>query len=295
VKEIEVGIDGIAWNERLTWELTGFVRNTTNLLLTRVPPPSSGFVSQVFNGGKLENRGIEAGLGVSVIERENVLWVSRATFTAYRNEVKDLAGLPPFRPPLSGFGGLGVTFIEVGKPMTQIVGRDFDGQGGRTPTDVQLGNSAPDFRVGFVNTVTYKNFDFSGVLDWQHGGDIINLTQFLYDDAETAGDFGSEAHAYRLEGYNNGVMTPYIEDASFVKLRELSVGVWLPERWVASLNTGLRTARIALSGRNLYTWSDYSGLDPEVANLGSAAIRNNLDVAPYPPSRSFFLEFTLGF
>jgi TonB-linked SusC/RagA family outer membrane protein len=294
-KEIEVGIDGIAWNERLTWELTGFIRNTTNLLLTRVPAPSSGFTSQVFNGGKIENKGIEVGLGVSVVDRENLLWVSRGTFTAYRNEVKDLAGLPPFRPPLSGFGGLGVTFIEVGKPMTQIVGRDFDGQGGRTPTDVQLGNSAPDFRVGFVNTVTYKNFDFSGVLDWQHGGDIINLTQFLYDDAETAGDFGSEAHAYRLEGYNNGVMTPYIEDASFVKLRELSVGVWLPERWVASLNTGLRTARIALSGRNLYTWSDYSGLDPEVANLGSAAIRNNLDVAPYPPSRSFFLEFTLGF
>jgi TonB-dependent starch-binding outer membrane protein SusC len=295
VKEIEVGIDGIAWNERLTWELTGFVRNTTNLLLTRVPAPSSGFTSQVFNGGKLENRGIEAGLGVSVIDRQNVLWVSRATFTAYRNEVKSLAGLPPFRPPLSGFGGLGVTFVQVGEPMTQIVGRDFDGQGGRTPTDVQLGNSAPDYRLGFLNTVTYKRVDFSAVFDYQHGGDIINLTQFLYDDAETAKDFGSEAHTYRLEGYNNGVMTPYIEDATFLKLRELSVGVWLPERWLTQTNTGLRTARVSISGRNLFTWADYSGLDPEVANLGSTAIRNNLDVAPYPPSRSFFLEFTLGF
>jgi TonB-linked SusC/RagA family outer membrane protein len=294
VKEFEVGIDGIVWNERLTWELTGFVRNTTNLLLNRVPPPSSGFTSQVFNGGKLENRGIEAGLGVSVIDRQNVLWVSRATFTAYENEVKDLAGLPPFRPPLSGFGGLGVTFVEVGQPMTQIIGRDFEGDG-RTATDVQLGNTAPDFRMGFVNTVTYKNFDFSGVLDWQKGGDIINLTQFLYDDAGTTADFGSAAHAYRLTGYNLGVMTPYIEDASFVKLREISVGVWLPESWIQGLNTGLQTARVSISGRNLYTWSDYSGLDPEVANLGSAAIRNNLDVAPYPPSRAFFFEFTLGF
>lgn len=179
--------------------------------------------------------------------------------------------------------------------MTQIVGRDFDGQGGRTPTDVQLGNSAPDFRMGFVNSVTYKNFDVSAVLDYQHGGDIINLTQFLYDDAETAADFGSEAHAYRLTGYNNGVMTPYIEDATYWKLREISIGVWIPDRWVQQLNTGLRTAHVSLSGRNLFTWSDYSGLDPEVANLGSASIRNNLDVAPYPPSRSFFLEFTLGF
>ena len=294
-KEIEIGIDGIAWNERLTWELTGFLRNTTNLLLTRVPPPSSGFTSQVFNGGKIENRGIEAGLGVSVIDRDNLLWVSRGTFSLYRNEVKDLAGLPPFRPPLSGFGGLGVTFIEVGEPMTQIVGRDFDGAGGRTPTDVQLGNTAPDYRLGFVNTVTYKAFDFSAVLDYQKGGDIINLTQFLYDDAQTADDFGSAAHAYRLEGYNNGVMTPYIEDATFLKLRELSVGVWLPESWIQGFNTGLRTARVSVSGRNLFTWSDYRGLDPEVGNLGSAAVRNNLDVAPYPPSRAFFFEFTLGF
>jgi TonB-linked SusC/RagA family outer membrane protein len=294
VKEIEIGVDGIAWNERFTWELTGFSRNTTNLLLTRVPAPSSGFTSQVFNGGKLENRGIEVALGVSVIDRQNTQWVSRATFTAYKNEVKDLAGLPPFRPPLSGFGGLGVTFVEIGEPMTQIVGRDFEGDG-RTATDVQLGNTAPDFRMGFANTLTVGRFDFNAVLDYQKGGDIINLTQFLYDDAETAADFGSEAHAYRLTGYNGGVMTPYIEDASFVKLRELSVGVWLPENWLASTNVGLRTARVSISGRNLFTWSDYSGLDPEVANLGSAAIRNNLDVAPYPPSRSFFFEFTLGF
>jgi hypothetical protein len=160
---------------------------------------------------------------------------------------------------------------------------------------VQLGNTAPDFRMGFANTVTVGRFDFNAVLDYQKGGDIINLTQFLYDDAETAADFGSEAHAYRLTGYNGGVMTPYIEDASFVKLRELSVGVWLPENWLASTNVGLRTARVSISGRNLFTWSDYSGLDPEVANLGNAAIRNNLDVAPYPPSRSFFFEFTLGF
>jgi hypothetical protein len=259
-----------------------------------VPAPSSGFTSQVFNGGKLENRGIEVALGVSVIDRQNTQWVSRATFTAYKNEVKDLAGLPPFRPPLSGFGGLGVTFVEIGEPMTQIVGRDFEGDG-RTATDVQLGNTAPDFRMGFANTLTVGRFDFNAVLDYQKGGDIINLTQFLYDDAETAADFGSEAHAYRLTGYNGGVMTPYIEDASFVKLRELSVGVWLPENWISQANVGLRTARISISGRNLFTWSDYSGLDPEVANLGSAAIRNNLDVAPYPPSRSFFFEFTLGF
>ena len=53
--------------------------------------------------------------------------------------------------------------------------------------------------------------------------------------------------------------------------------------------------RVSLTGRNLFMWAPYSGLDPEVANFGAAAIRNNLDIGPYPPSRSFFFNIALGF
>jgi TonB-dependent SusC/RagA subfamily outer membrane receptor len=295
VKEVEVGVDGLAMNGRLTWELTGFQRNTTNLLLQRVPAPSTGFATQVFNGGKIENRGLEAVLGITPVQRNDLVWVSRGTFTQYTSEVKDLAGLPPFRPPLSGFGGLGVTFIEVGEPLTQIIGRDFDANGDRTATDVKVGNSAPDFRMGFVNEVTYKALHLNVVLDYQQGGDIINLTEFLYDDAATAADYGSKDWEYRMKGYNGGVITPYIEDATFLKLREVSFGVNLPKRFLGPSNIGIKTARVSLTGRNLVSWQKYSGLDPEVANLGSAAIRNNLDVAAYPPNRSFFLDISLGF
>jgi len=304
VKEIEVGIDGIAMDGRLTWELTGFDRNSTNLLLQRVPAPSTGFTSQVFNGGKIQNRGIEAAVGVTPVDARGVLWVSRATFTLSRNEVKDLAGLPPFRPPLSGFGGLGVTFVQVGQPMTQIIGRGYcwdfpdepcSANDTATSTNVKIGDTNPDFRVGFTNDVTFKAFTVSAVLDYQKGGSIINLTQFLYDDASTAADHGSPAWAARMIGFRRGVMVPYIEDASFLKLRELSVSVALPYAWLQGSRIGIDNARISLSGRNLLTWQNYSGLDPEVANLGSAAVRNNLDVAPYPPTRSFFLDISLGF
>ncbi|MCR4340367.1 MAG: hypothetical protein NUW01_10835, partial [Gemmatimonadaceae bacterium] len=82
---------------------------------------------------------------------------------------------------------------------------------------------------------------------------------------------------------------------TFLKLREVSIGVDVPPRMFRGLNWGVDDARVSLTGRNLFTWADYTGLDPEVANLGSAAIRNNLDVAPYPPSRSIFLNITLGF
>jgi len=249
----------------------------------------------VFNGGKIQNKGIEAMLGITPVQRQNLQWVMRTTYTRYTSEVLDLAGLPPFRPPLSGFGGLGVTFIEVGKPLTQIIGHAFDQNGDPTPTNVQIGNTAPDYRMGMVNDVTYKNFSLNLVLDYQHGGDIINLTQFLYDDSGLSADYGSPAWAYRMTGYNNGVMTPYIEDASFLKVRELSLSMQVPDRYLRNGRFGAHSVRLSVSGRNLLTWQRYSGLDPEVANLGSAAIRNNLDVAAYPPSRSIFFEILAGF
>jgi hypothetical protein len=296
VKETEIGLDGIALESRLTWELTGFRRNTTNLLLQRVPAPSSGFTTQVFNGGKIENQGWEAAIGVTPIQRNNLQWLVRTTYTRYTSEVKDLAGLPSFRPPLSGFGGLGVTFIEVGKPLTQIIGRGFDSTGIKaTAGNVQLGNTAPDYRMGMVNNVTWKNTTFNLVLDYQHGGDIINLTQFLYDDSGLAADYGSSTWEARMKGYNAGVMSPYIEDASFLKLRELSIRTVLPQSWVQRVGARGHAVSVGVSGRNLLTWQRYSGLDPEVANLGSAAIRNNLDVAAYPPSRSFFFDIAVNY
>lgn len=305
VRELELGLDGSAFENSLTWELTHFNRNTTNLLLQRVPAPSTGFTSQIFNGGRIENKGIEVGVGYTPIMTQSLQWITRATYTRYRSEVIDLAGLPAFRPPLSGFGGLGVTFIQEGQPLTQIIGRGFcedypeetcAANGIRTTrSDLKIGDSAPNYRMGFTNEVMFGAWSLSGVLDYQNGGSIINLTQFLYDDAGTAADFGTEAYAARRRGFENGVMKPYIEDATFLKLRELSVSYTLPGSLLNTMNWGVDNVRLSLAGRNLHSWQKYSGLDPEVANLGSAAIRNNLDVAAYPPSRSFFLNIAVGF
>jgi TonB-dependent starch-binding outer membrane protein SusC len=306
VKEIEVGLDGVALDNAVTWELTYFHRNTTNLLLQRVPAPSTGFTSQVFNGGKLENTGVEASLGWTPINTSRSTWLTRATYTRYRNKVLDLEGLPPFRPPLSGFGGLGVTFVEVGEPMTQLIGRGFcedfpdatcDTNGIRTTaTDLKIGDTAPNFRMGWMNDVRFGAWSLTTLLDYQNGGSIINLTQFLYDDAQAAEDFGSETYTARRRGLTNSVMTPYIEDADFLKLREISIGYEVPTSFLNRLPmSGVESLRLSIAGRNLHSWQKYSGLDPEVGNLGSAAVRNNLDVAPYPPSRSFFLNISVGF
>jgi len=294
LKEWDGGVDASFLDGRATLEATLYTRNTTNLLLQRVPAPSSGFTTQTFNGGKIRNRGLELVAGYAPIQRSDLSLVLRGTFTSNRSKVLELP-VPSFRPNLSGFGGLGVTFIELNQSISQIKGFAFDATGARTATIVKIGDASPDFRVGFTSDLTWRSFNFSTVWDWQHGGDIINLTEFLYVDAQLSADYGSPAYNTRLAAYNAGVMTPFIEDASFVKLREVSIGWQVPERIIAGIGWGVRDVRLSVTGRNLMTSTKYSGLDPEVANLGDAAIRNNLDVTPYPPNRSIFFNLAVGF
>ena len=87
----------------------------------------------------------------------------------------------------------------------------------------------------------------------------------------------------------------YIEDGSFMKLREVSLSYSVPSALVRRTMGRIESARMTLSGRNLYTRSDYTGLDPEVSNFGSQAVSRGFDVSPYPPSRSYWLSIDVGF
>ena len=195
---------------------------------------------------------------------------------------------------------MGSTFIEVGKPLTQIVAFGFNPDSSRTATQVQVGNSAPDFRMGFVNDLTYKSLNFSFVLDWhagrqRHRPHHVPLrrrrrTRRLRARTELGDRFN--------RCYAAGVMTCYMGDATFLKLREVDLrGIALPQEAGSTVDrAGARTrSGVSVTGRNLVTLTNYTGLDPEVANIGAAAIRNNLDVAQYPPSRSVFFNIAVGF
>ena len=294
-REVELGADLATKDQRVAVELTAYQRNISNLILQRALPTSTGFGTQFENGGSLRNRGLEAAVQIRPIATKQLDWTSRGTLTFNRSMVTSLpAG--PFNVTGTGFGaGLGAFRIEEGKSATQMVAT-IGGSGGMLTV---VGNGEPDFRVGWSNVVTAGNFTFSALLDWQHGSNILNLTRFLYDGAgnatvPTGGNAPDPAAAAkRVETFNNGDVRPYIEDASFVKLRELSIGYSLPKR-IASQLGPLKTLDLSLSGRNLLTFTNYSGLDPEVSNFGNQPIGRNYDVAPYPPSRSFWFSVTAG-
>ncbi|HEX3764655.1 MAG TPA: carboxypeptidase regulatory-like domain-containing protein [Kofleriaceae bacterium] len=285
-REFELGVDAATKDQRIVTEITGYQRNISNLLLQRALATSTGFTTQFLNGGGLRNRGVEAALQVRPLNIKSVDWTSRATFTLNRSDITDLP-VPAFDITVAGFGeNLGAFRIEKGKSATQIVAPV-----GPNGALQQVGDGEPDFRVGWSNVVSAGDFTFSALLDWQQGSDIVNLTRLLYDGAGNAPD--QAAAAKRLTAFGNGDPRPYIEDGTFVKLRELSVAYTLPKKIVAQLSP-LRTLQVSVSGRNLLTLTHYSGLDPEVSNFGNQPIGRNYDVAPYPPSRSYWLSITAG-
>ncbi len=279
--EIEGGLDMTFGNQFATLGLTLYQKTITDLLLVQSVAPSTGYQTRIFNGGELRNRGIEASLAVSPVRAADVNWILRSTFYLNRSKVVELP-VPSFNLQGIGFGtSLGAFRLAKDSSATQIVG-----------SEGPVGDASPDFVMSFSSDLTYKRFSLGFLWDWKHGGDVINLTQLLYDLAGNSPDQVPDGNN-RVTSWLGGHTQVYVQDGSYLKLRELSVGYDLPPD--IPQHFGMRTARISFTGRNLLRFTPYKGLDPEVSNFDNQAIGRGVDVAPFPPSRSFFFSIDVGF
>jgi TonB-linked SusC/RagA family outer membrane protein len=283
-KEVEGGFDATFANGRAELTLTLYQRNITDLLLEQTLPPSIGQENRIFSSnGRLRNRGIEASLTLAPVRSASVNWIFRTTFFANKAKFYDV---PRFQT--GGFAlSLGTFQIESDSSATQIFG-----------TEGKVGDANPDFQMSFSNDIDFYGFTLGFLFDWKKGGDIINLTEFLYDAGQNSEDWltAPGGGAQRIARFGQGFTQPYVQDGSYLKLRELNLSYNLPDGITSALfGRSIRTARVSLTGRNLLRITPYRGLDPEVSNFGNQAIVRNIDVAPFPPSRSFFLAVDLGF
>jgi TonB-linked SusC/RagA family outer membrane protein len=281
--EIEAGFDAQLAGGRAELNVSVFQRIISDLLLEQTLPPSSGQEFRIFSSdSKLRNRGIEASLTLSPIQTRDVNWLFRTTFFKNSTVITRLS-VPTFQT--GGFAlALGTYQIEEDSSATQIFG-----------SEGKIGDATPDFQMSFSSDLDYKRFTFGFLFDWKQGGDIINLTEFLYDAGQNSVDYvGPGQERQRL--FNTGISQVYVQDGSYLKLREVTLAYNLPESFTRGLfGSSIRQARVSLSGRNLLRFTGYRGLDPEVSNFGNQAIVRNIDVAPFPPSRSFFFSIDLGF
>lgn len=300
--ESEFGVDMSMLRNRLSLEATYFNRTVTDLLLTAPLPASSGLSQQIINGGEITSKGWELALSATPITSERLTWTSNTSFYKVRQMIVDLP-VPTFRSPSTGFGSAyGDAYITEGYSTTAIWGNKIldDGSMKLSP----LGDATPKFTMQFANNFKVKEFGVNVLVDWTNGGVRSNLTQNLFDEGKNSWDYDHAAPngdprplgLYRYETWQAGKnASVYLQDAGFVKLREISLSYTVPADLLRRVGGGLSSARINLAGRNLVTWTDYWGMDPESSNFGNNNVARIVDLAQYPPSRTFALNISVGF
>ena len=300
--EFEAGVDLGFLDGRFNVIATYYAKEVDDLLLRQSVPTSTGFSTQVINGGALANQGIEIEVNGMIVQNKNFTWNGALRFWRNTSEITRL-DIPAFN--LGGFAAsLGQYRIEEGKSATQIVGTvkpddaaelDPDGDGFAV-----YGNAEPDFNLSFNNFITFGDFELSFVLHWKRGGDGVNLSTLLWDLGNLTWDYddtdldptGTLSNGdYRTSEWFAGNASPWIEDAGYFRLRELGFFYNINRSRV----NDLADIRVGVSGRNLINIFTYNSYDPEVSNFGNNVLANSIEVTPYPASRTFNFHVRLNF
>ena len=244
--------------------------------------------------------------------------------------------IPAFRPiSFLNSSTFGSTFIEPGSSCTQLVGNDLIGGTGQTQVgatrkqyakllrpDGSPVDANPDYRLSLSNDVTYKRVRLYFLFDREKGGALLNATGLLYDLTGTSPDQTSvtpqgncpNSHMcggwktpttgsgvglngdQRADMFNRGKTELFLEDKSYLKLRELTLSYELPASAIRNIWSGARYVRLGLSGRNLITWTTFRGADPENNEIQrSAAEGVPWEIWAYPPARSVWFNVDVGF
>ena len=301
VNEFEAGLETKFFQNRLSLDLTYFNKKSKDLLTPGSPlPPGTGFSSASINAGDMTNKGVEIVLGITPIKTKDFTWDLGFNFTKIKNTVTRLAPGVPYLQ-FAGFVNPGI-FAFAGKPYGVIYGSHFlrdsatnklllgDDAYPQVANDLApIGNVTPKWIAGMTNTITYKAFSFSFVLDYKHGGDVLNLdnhyllfygtpkvtenrgTMKVFDGIiQSTGKQNTQAVALGQNYYQNIYSIAdesSVEDGSYFKLRQASFGY----NFGSSLLKGtvVKGLTLTVTGTNFILWKKYTGSDPEVSLNGS--------------------------
>lgn len=328
-RELEIGFDAGILDDRIALELTHYNKLSRDALVRRTLAPSLGLSTNAFaNIGSVSNKGFEAVLRGQIVKSENFGWDATLSASTTKNRLEKLADDIPFIAvstgrnrqehregyALGGYWQRKISYNDVnGDGMIQ-----YDRNTCNAPLTTSancevaidsalsyLGQPFPEREAALSTTMTlFKLFRVSALIDHKGGFKQMNFSRFdrcsweqLCDatyvrEAATLRDQAAWI-AYNIVEPNTNTML-YLEDGSFVKFRELSFSIDAPASLLERYGRGISTLRLTLSGRNLKTWTDYRGLDPEVNQNGLS----NFSTQEYytqPPLRYYTARIDLNF
>ncbi|MGH7460624.1 MAG: TonB-dependent receptor domain-containing protein [Longimicrobiales bacterium] len=291
-REWEAGFDVSFLDKRIGASFSYYDKYTKDLLLERPFVPSAGYGTILDNVGEMSNKGVELELSTVNFNSERFGWNSRLLFSRNENRVEKLL----INPFTVGYTNRVVEGEEIGVHYMLAFQRDTatgevltDADGPlRTLGSIVLDKSPwPDFTASLANDFRFGAFDLSVLLDGSFGAYLWNQTRRIMD-IFAAGplydqllrDEITPAQRTRLQG----IWEYYLEDASFVKLRDVTLRWSTSAEWLRAV--GASRMQLELIGRNLYTWTDYTGYDPEINMFGLSTVARGTDFAVFPNPRT---------
>ncbi|WP_316633081.1 TonB-dependent receptor [uncultured Flavobacterium sp.] len=188
--------------------------------------------------------------------------------------------------------------------------KDQNGDGVINKNDyTKIGNGLPVHTGGFSNNFTYKNFDLNIFFQWSYGNNILNANRILFDGNQKGQEGLNQFASYQdrwsasnpnsdvfrtkgLVGSAVGYSSFYVEDGSYLRLKSAAIGYNFDQKFVKKMH--LKSLRFALSAQNIFTWTKYSGTDPEV-NTYNSALTPGFDFSAYPRARTVFFATNITF
>ncbi len=298
--ELELGVDAAFLNSKITLEASVYRKVVRDFLFPYSLAASTGVTEiPAYPVGDLRNKGLEIGLGFKAIDRPNFRYTEQTQFWFNRSEVTRLT--VPISSAGPGFDPYyGLNYIIQGQSPTRWFGNPVDPATG-LPTPYQ--ESQPRYQVSFANTFTFfQNVELFFLIHVKQGGYNSVLTQNAYDLAGTAKDWSQPATAPDGTASTVGDVrfnqaTPgYIQNASYMKLREVSLYYTFSKKVLGNLGRNIQRIKVGVSGNNLVLVSPYrGGYDPEVSNFGSQAVGGYQDLWNFPSARRMFFHVNLDF
>jgi TonB-linked SusC/RagA family outer membrane protein len=327
----EVGSNVQLFKNRLGFDLALYSGFTKNQILNRVVDASSGYSRAVINIGKVANKGIEVALNGSPVSKpKGLTWTTNLTFSANRNQIKELSDSSVVLR--TGPTGGGQIVAKVGGSMGDLYGRGYqrapDGQvvfdpktgvALISPDLVYLGNTSPKWKMGLSNDFRYKQFHFSILFDAQYGAVAYSLTSYkLAEQGKTTNTLPGRYNGiigngvvqnpdgtYRKNdvvasdidqyyqsnfGANNAEGATY--STNFIKLREARFDYTLPAKLTGRI--GIQRATIGVYGRDLFIWTKWPGFDPEFGTLSGSDITQGFEIGQFPSTRTMGVNIVVS-